>query len=82
MNGLGYDQLVRGHNLSWYDLVAGETRGGGGHQRGGDGGGASQCCHIGCWRNCWEVFQTGVNAGYVDAVVAIQYVTRELVLAC
>ncbi len=38
MNGLGYDQLVRGHNLSWYDLVGKETGGGGGgRQRGGDG---------------------------------------------
>ena len=30
MNGLGYDRLVRGHNLSWYDLVGEETEGGGG----------------------------------------------------
>jgi hypothetical protein len=38
MNGLGYDQLVQGHNLSWYDLVGGETGGGGGgRRRGGDG---------------------------------------------
>jgi hypothetical protein len=38
MSGLGYDQLVWGHNLSWYDLVGEETGGGGGgRQRGGDG---------------------------------------------
>jgi hypothetical protein len=73
MNGLGYDRLVRGHNLSWYDLVGKET-----------GGvvvgvyvvvmvlGVRQHCHAGCRRDCWEAFQTGLHVGYADVVVAIQ----------
>ncbi len=67
MNGLGYD------NLSWYDLVGKET---GGVVVGVDVGvmalGVRQRCHVGCLRDCWEVFQTGVRVGYPDVVVAIQ----------
>ncbi len=73
MNGLGYDRLFRGHNLSWYDLVDKETWG---VVVGVDVGvmvlGVRQRYHVGCWRDCWEVFQTGVHMGYADVVVAIQ----------
>ena len=34
--------------------------------------GARQRCHVGWWRDCWKVFQTGVHAGYAGVVVAIQ----------
>ena len=63
MSGLAYDQLVRGHYLSWYDLVGEEMGGGGGVGMGVMVWGVSQCCHVGCWRICWEVFQTAVQVG-------------------